>query len=135
MSNPMRITIHANSQCTITASSNAAYDQFLNVTDGSATWYFEGAGENQAMIVKDGGDGSTNDSVTMDPQQSDRDILLLFQYAGPRGINYATVGQPVVTVIPLGQTGILTRYVVSTEDGADNDKDDTIAVVECIKLN
>lgn len=124
-SNPIDISIPANSQGFINCVSNASYYQRVTLRWGDHTAIFEGTGEGQPMKLASG-----DAAYLLEPSPSPYRISIDFQYStdGSHGpFRGARVSDPVTT-----GKGLFTVIEITSEDSSDNDKNDsylTIALV------
>lgn len=103
--------------------------QFMTVTDGSTTSKFSGGGEGGVSMTLP--DGST--ALNLPASDTDRNISLLFQYRNENGtFNSTKVPTPTTVVSYPSKNITLTTSTIVSEDGSDNDYNDTVATAVCV---
>lgn len=125
--NPVSINIPKDAMVTLTAVANAGWYQRVTLTWPGNTVVFQGTGEGVAMTTPDG-----QDVRDVGPALQPYQISALFEFSqnGPSGpFSRARVQNPVIlTKDPFKITQ------VTSEDGADNDNNDTYLTVVAVNF-
>lgn len=127
-SNPVALTIPANAKGVITAVSNAGYYQRATAYWDQYSALLQGTGEGVAMTTPAGAT-----TIAFPPSAQGYQLLVLFEFSssGPSGpFAAARTQQPIVS-----QSGPFTITQVKSEDGGDNDFNDTYLTLVVISLN
>jgi hypothetical protein len=124
-SNPIVFLVAANSRSVLSATAHAAYYQRVTLTFSDTSVVLEGTGEGAAMRTPSGEEG-----IDLPPALAGYEITALFEFStnGPNGQFQRARVQDPTTV----KKSVFTITSITSEDGGDNDNNDTYLTVVSI---
>ena len=124
--NPIILTIPAGSKAIIQAVSNAAWNQQLTIDWGQGPVVLAGSGERVPMTTPD---GRTTLEVAPSPQGYQVNVTFQFSQEPSGPFLLGRVQEPIIT-----QKGPFSVVQVMSEDGSDNDNNDTYLTLVAVNF-